>query len=132
MNALHFKRFNDLVESCGNRYLAVRLVAQWARGFESQYPDSALMESKLIDWVVTGKCPYSNWELATRHRLDDDDELEELLCGVMDEDIVSEVRKMYKLSVRAGKLLLSTNKQLSVGELTRTNVLLRMVWYTNA
>jgi hypothetical protein len=122
-------RFNELAESCGNRYLAVTWVANCARNLGKQYADYHIPESKLLDWVITGHCPYTDSQLERRRQNQIDESIiESVLEWVTDADVESEVRRLYKKSVKSRKLITSENTNLSPGQQTRTGILLRMIW----
>lgn len=124
-------RFNQLAESCGNRYLAVTWVANWARNLGKQYADYHIQESKLLDWVITGHCPYTDSQLESRRQNSMGESIiESVLEWVTDVDVKNEVRELYKKSVKSRKLITSENTNLSLGQQTRTNILLRMIWYS--
>ena len=126
-----FDRFNELAESCGNRYVAVIWVANWARNLGEQYADYHISESKLLEWVITGHCPYTHSQLESRRQNQIDESIiESVLEWVTDADVESEVRELYKKSVKSRKLIISQNTNLSLGQQTRTNILLRMIWYS--
>lgn len=124
-------RFNQLAESCGNRYLAVQLVAKWSRALFKETSQYHLLESKILTWVLTGHCPYVESQLNSRVVNHDDDYINEILEWVTDEDVVEEVQKLYKQSIHNHKLLECSNENLLSGQKSRANVLLRMIWYSN-
>lgn len=121
--------FNELATKCGNRYLAVKFVSTIARdlGHEAK---GVVIESKLITWALTGKCPYTKDELEYRQQHDSDvAELEDYLCYVSDEAIANQVRKYYKISLRNRHLTLDESNVLDKYYQMRTNIILRMAWY---
>ena len=123
-------KFEELATRCGNRYLAIQIVAKAARQFTSNHKEYSLNESKVIQWILTGDCPYTPKQLADRKYINSRSEIDEILCWVSDSEVAEEVRKMYKKSVRSAKLQLSTNSALSNSQLDRANILLRMAWYS--
>lgn len=130
MNLHNLERFKELERSCGNRYLAIRFISTNARDLGQDNQDYHISESYLIEWVLTGKCPYTEQELARRKEVHENvDNINEYLSYVDDEDIRDEVRKLYKTSVQTKHLTYCTNKALSRGRRSRVNVLLRMIWY---
>ena len=124
-------RFDELAESCGNRYLAIRFIAKWSRSLGKQYAEYQIIESKLIQWVITGRCPYIESELARRKVRTDDDKIEEFLSLISDKEVVKEVISTYKKSIKHRHLLECRNSSIGNGRNSRANVLLRMMWYTN-
>ena len=129
MEIREIDRFNELAESCGNRYAAIKLVSKWARDFGIEFKDCHILESRLIQWVITGKCPYVEEELQKRRIVPNEDKINEVLCWVSDKSITNEVRYLYKESVHHRRLLTCNNNKLSKGQISRVNVLLRMTWF---
>lgn len=122
-------RFEEFAESCGNRYLAIRWISKWARQLAAEYRDYAIAESKLLQWVITGHCPYIESELELHRRPTLDDELSEVLEWVSDKEVVSEVRNLYIKGIKNRRLITCSRKDFSKSKISRTNILLRMVWY---
>ena len=123
-------RFNELVKSCGNRYLAIHLVSQWARKLGQDYSKYRLNESDLLEWVIVGKCPYSDFEMAIRYVYHKPTELDQYICYVSDEEVTDEVRKLYAQSINQRKLKLCRNNTLPKHKVIRINILLRMAWFS--
>lgn len=124
-------RFAELARSLGNDYLAIKLVSEWSRALGQDNSEYQIAESKLLQWVITGHCPYIESELATRRYRLDPDNIDELLVWVSDEEIANEVRYLYKQSVKHHKLSICQRKDFSNGRKSKTNILLRMIWYSN-
>lgn len=124
-------RFQELEESCGSRYLAVQFISKWARGFGQEYKRYSIAESKLIQWVISGKCPYTEAQLLHRTIVSNDDGLEDFLCWVSDEEIQNEVKHLYKLSIKHKHLVYCKRADFTNGQVSRTNVLLRMFWFSS-
>ncbi len=121
--------FNELARACGNRYLAVKFLAQKSRILGKQ-TEGIVLESKLISWALTGIQPYDDKELEKRKYFDSDiAQLEDYLCYVDDEEICEQVRKYYKLSVRNKHVTLDASNTLDEYRQMRVNVILRMIWY---
>ena len=124
------QRFNELANDIGNRYEAVMLVCQWARQLEQQYSNYHISSSKLIDWVIQGKCPYNNAELLSRRIITRDDEIDNLLEWVGDEEVKKEVKYLYKKSVKHRHLELRDDVNINKYKRSRINIILRMMWYS--
>lgn len=124
------ERFEELAKSCGNHYLAIRWISQWARELGSEYSDYQISESKLLEWVVSGKCPYLENQLEARRVICTDDGISDFLEWVMDDEIVDEVKSLYKQSVRKHKLQTCKRTDFNQYRISRTNILLRMIWYS--
>ena len=124
------KRFDEFARSFGNRYLAVRLISKWARELGQKFSEYSILESRLLAAVLDGRCFYSEEELAIRKKPTTDDHIEEFLEWVIDDDIVAEVKNLYKQSIKNRKLTECSNPNFSSGQIARTNVLLRMIWYS--
>lgn len=127
-----FNRFDELAESCGNRYLAVRFIAKYSRSLGKQYHEYHIFESKLIQWVITGRCPYIESDMLKRKIHIDDDKVEDFLSWVTDIEVADEVIKLYKKSVNRKHLLICNNNRLGQSRKSRVNVLLRMLWYSTS
>ena len=124
------ERFQELAESFGNKYLAVKLVSFWARDLGIENKDYHIIESKLIEWVITGKCPYTEKQLERRKVLEDPDGVEEFLCWVSDKRVSDYVKCLYKKSVRCRHLILCQgDNTLTQGQIRRINILIRMLWW---
>lgn len=132
MRMSDFSRFNELAESVGNKYLAIQLISEWARELGREYKDYYIVESKLLQWVITGRCPYVESELESRKFVTDYDKVEDFLSWVMDTEVSSEVKRLYKKSVRNQHLQRCDNKQLSESRKNRVDILLRMIWYSSS
>lgn len=124
------KRFKEFSKSCGNTYLAVRILSKWARELGEKFKEYRISESKLIETVLSGKCFYSEYQMLQRKAETDDDRIEDFLSWVLDDDIVEEVKYFYKLSINNKKLTRCTNIAFSDGKRGRINVLLKMIWYS--
>lgn len=123
-------KFNDLAEVCGNRFLAVKMIAKQSRRLGKEYSDYCISESKLIDWVLTGKCPYSDEAMFRRKRDRDDPIVKEILEWVDDLEVAEEVREIYSESIRTHRIVESRNANLSPYRQRRATILLRMIWYS--
>lgn len=123
--------FDELSKSLGSRYLAVTFIAKQSRRLAETNKDYKILESKLIQWVITGNCPYTESQLNSRKIVSNNSEIDELLCWVNDKDVVDEVRRLYKLSVQNRTLIMCENSSLSIGKTNRVNILLRMAWYSS-
>jgi len=128
MEIREIDRFNELAESCGNRYLAVNWIAKWTRSLGNSYKDYQILESKLLTWAITGHCPYIESELEKRRVVTSYDKLEEFLCWVSDERVKTCVKEAYRQSVKGRKLTLVNSDKLNKYEISRANILLRMFW----
>lgn len=127
------QQIQKIADAVGNRFAAVQLIAKAARniGTSKEYRCYAISESKLIEWVVTGKCPYSKEVLDKRKIINETiDELEDCLCYISDPDVINEVKRLYGQSLRMKKLQKCTNNNLSPGQQSRVTILLRMIWLT--
>lgn len=125
-------RFNEFAKSVGNRYLATQLISQWARELGKEYKDYYIVESKLLQWVLTGRCPYVESELEARRFYTDHDKAEDFLAWVSDKEVREEVLELYKQSARNHHLLRCDNKSLGESRRARVNILLRMLWYSSS
>ncbi len=124
------KRFDEFAKSCGNRYLAVRVIAKWARDLGEKFSEYNISESKLLEIVLNGKWYYTDAEMAQRRTVSDDDHIQEFLEWTLDDLIVEEVKYLYKKSIQNRGLQLCTNPYLTQGQRSKTNILLRMIWYS--
>ena len=122
--------FDKLVEACGNRYLAVMFLSESARKLGEEKKEYHISESKLLQWVLTGHCPYSEAQLELMKEKRSNEGLDTILCWVTDKQVTNEVRFLYKKSVRNHKLTYSNNTNLSASKCDRVNILLRMIWYS--
>lgn len=125
-------RFRELAESCGNQYLAINLISRWARELGDQYADCQIDESKLLQWVITGHCPYLESELAYRRIRNDDSTLNDILEWVTDNEISDEVRDLYRLSVKQKHIVYCIRADFNQSQIDRVNILLRMAWYSTS
>ena len=121
--------FKELETKCGNRYLAIKYLSDSARKLGKQYKEYHISESKLIQWALTGRCPYSENHMWRRLHANDDG-LDEFLIWITDTEIADEVKRCYKQSVRNRCLTLCEDNYFSQSQLDRINVLLRMAWYS--
>ena len=124
-------RFEQIANSVGNRYSAVQYIALQARKLGIAKRDYHIFESKLIQWVLTGSCPYTESEMERRRIASDYDGLSALLEWVDDKEVNKEVRTLYSESVRNRRLTYCERTDLSKGKVTRVNILLRMAWYSS-
>lgn len=123
-------RFRLLEEACGSRYLAVRYISNVSRTLGHQNEEYYLSESKLLQWVLTGTCPYSKSKLEYRRYIFEQlDDLDEYLYYVEDKVVYKTVRSLYKQSIRNKKLTYCTDQNITQGQRSRINILLRMIWY---
>ena len=120
----------ELENRCGNRYLAVKFLYSAARKLGKKKKEYHISESKLIQWVISGECPYTDAQLELMRRNTDDDCLNETLSWVSDKEVADRVRMLYRESVRNRRLTYCNDKEVSEGRITRINVLLRMIWYS--
>lgn len=123
------KRFNEFADSCVNRYVAVQTIAKWARDLGSELSDYRISESKLIEIILNGKY-YTKGELSQRKRDDDPDHISDILEWAIDEKIVDEVKRLYRLSIKNKRLQSCNNTKFTSGEQSKINILLRMLWYS--
>lgn len=125
-----FEKFNEIEKACGSRYLAVQFVAQSARKLGKENKVYCISESKLIQWVLTGECPYTKAELDKRKAISENiDNINYYLDNVDDEFVCDKVRECYKASIRNRKLTYCKDTNISPGKQSRINILLRMIWY---
>lgn len=123
-------RFEHLSEKLGNRYLAVRFISSSARSLGVEKKEYHIAESKLIQWILTGHCPYTEKQLQSRRAVSDDDGVDDFLSWVSDQDIVDEVKSLYKSSVKMHSIVYCKNNKFNQGQIDRINILLRMIWYS--
>lgn len=123
--------FDKLAEQVGNKYAAVKLIASKARRLGKSFKDYRLFEAKLIQWVLTGECPYTEAQMQSKRILNNRDELDEVLCWVSDREVSDEVRRCYIKSIRNKELYTCEREDMSYGKVTRVNVLLRIAWLSN-
>ena len=123
--------FDKLVEACGNRYLAVMFLSESARKLGKIKKEYHLFESKLLQWVLTGQCPYTEIQLESMKERHNSEGLDAILCWVADKQVSDEVRFLYKKSIKNRRITYSTNENLSTSKCDRANILLRMVWYSS-
>lgn len=121
-------RFNEFAESCGNRYLAVRILAKWARELGEELHEYHISESKLLEIILNGKY-YTDNQMSQR-RSKSADNLDDFLEWISDDRVINEVKYLYRQSVRRKRLQGCKNKTLSHGQRSRTNILLKMLWYS--
>lgn len=130
MVTTEFEAFNKIEQACGNRYMAIMLLAKAARNLGNKFHSACICESKLIQWILTGSCPYSKSKLETRKIISETiDDIEDQLEFVDDEIVRQEVIKQYKQSIKNKRLTLCNNTDISEGKTARINILLRMIWY---
>ena len=123
-------RFNKLAEAVGNRYQAIMFLSDTARCLGRKYACYRLSESALLEWVITGTCPYSKAAMERRKIISEDvDHIDEYLEYVDDDTVQAVVRKLYKQSINEHHLILCKDENLSSGRRSRINILLRMIWY---
>lgn len=123
-------RFNELANSLGNKYQAIKLVSAWARDLGKQYSEYHIDEAKLLDWVINGRCPYLETELEKRKSVYTDDGVDEFLMWVSDEAVTDEVKRLYKKSIRSHQLIYCSKSDFNKAQISRCNILLRMLWYS--
>ena len=82
MEIADFKAIDELSQKCGNKYLAVKFLAKAARKLGEEKKDYHISESKLLQWVLTGQCPYSDAQLEMRFRNANDDGLRHFMLGL--------------------------------------------------
>lgn len=121
--------FDELVDKCGNRYLAVKFISKKARFLDSKLAKSVLI-SKLMTWVLTGKEIDIESNINNLYKLNPDlIVMENYLEFVGDESVKRQVRKSYIASVRNRHLVYDTSEGLNRYKQNRANILLRMIWY---
>ena len=124
------KKLHKIEEACGNRYLAINMLSKSTRNLSNKTKDYHLLDSKLLEWVITGNAPYSTEILELRKlRYSTIDDLEDILLEVSDEEVVEAVKHSYSVSINNRKLTLCTDSSLSKAKQSRANILLRMIWY---
>lgn len=121
--------FEKLAEACGNRYAAIKWLSKQTRKLYKEKSCYKISEAKMLTWALTGKCPYSDSQLALRKHIYEIDNLSEILEFVTDKEVINSVRTFYILSVRNKKLTLCDTNDLGENRLARVNILLRMAWY---
>ena len=123
--------FNKLADACGSSYAAVRWLSKESRRLGVENSCYHILESKLLTWALTGKCPYTRSQLAFRKLAwrEHQDDLEDILEFVSDEDVADLVRSNYSKSVKNRHLTLCDHADLGESRLNRANILLRMAWY---
>ena len=102
--------FNKLARACGNRYIAVEFVSKTARKLGKANKRYRISEAMLLNWVITGQCPYTEAQLAQMQVKEDDDGVSDMLSEILDKEVVSEVVRFYKMSVRRHRLIECTRK----------------------
>lgn len=122
-------RFDEFAESLGNRYLAVKVIARWARDLGMKFNEYHISESKLIEIILNGKY-YSEAEMAQRRDAFKCDNIDDFLEWVIDDRIVKEVKHLYKKSICNKKLELCTNPDFSSGEVAKINILIKLIMYS--
>lgn len=123
------RMFDELVDKCGNRYLAVKFISKKARFLDSKLAKSVLI-SKLMTWVLTGKEIDIESNINNLYKLNPDlIVMENYLEFVGDESVKRQVRKSYIASVRNRHLVYDTSEGLNRYKQNRANILLRMIWY---
>lgn len=123
-------RFNNIAEACGNRYVAIQLIAKAARSLGQATRHYSISESKLLEWIITGSCPYSQKSLERRQVFNEKlDDVMDILCYVTDQIVIDEVTVCYRNSIRHRKLTLCKREDISKHRVNRINILLRMIWY---
>lgn len=130
METNDIKKFCKIEEACGNRYLAINMLSKNTRELGKRVDIYHLLDSKLLEWVITGDTPYSTEILELRKaRYETIDDLEELLLEVSDKEVVEAVKSSYHNSIKNKRLTLCTDSSLSKAKQSRANILLRMIWY---
>lgn len=123
-------RFKQFAESCGNNYLAIKIISKWTRELGNKFSEYRISESKLLETVLSGKCFYTEYEMMKRRSSNDDDHIEDFLSWVVDDEVVDEVKYMYAKSISIRRLAKCRRDDLTPGQLSRVNILLRMIWYS--
>lgn len=132
MEIRELKCMESIEQALGNKFLSCMIVSELARrlGTSKGYYKYHLSESALIEWVVTGKTHYSKLNLENRIAVTEHiDDIDNVLCWVSDEEIVEEVKSLYKESIRNRKLLTCQRKDFNTYQRDRSNILLRLIWY---
>lgn len=125
-----YTRFREIESAFGNKYVAAMAIAKASRKLGEETTTCHISESKLIQWVLTGNCPYSQSELDVRRAVSEKiDNLDQYLEFVGDEIVRQKVIEYYKQSVRKHKIWYCSEEQISKGKQARINILLRMIWY---
>ena len=130
MEIKDLQAFSEIEKACGNRYIAVQLISDIARRLGQHTKEYQISESKLLEWILTGQCPYSKSQLEARRERPADRALDDLLCWVSDESVVKLVRKFYKQSIKQRHLVECFDEKLHPSRIDRANILLRMHWYS--
>ena len=125
-----FKLFQEFEKSCGNKYLAVKFIASAARKLGKEKSKYHITESKLIQWVLTGECPYTRAQMEAMYRDPSEDKIDEVLCWISDDAVSNRVRKLYKESIRNRHLIMCEDTNISKSRVDRINILLRMIWFS--
>lgn len=130
MELCELEKLKQIEEACGNKYLAIKILSKKTRELGKQNRVYHISESKLLQWILTGECPYSTAELDLRKMVSENvDNINEYLAYVDDEEVCDIVRELYKTSIRNRHLTYYTDKSISPGRVSRINILLRMIWY---
>ena len=127
-----FERFNEFSHSCGNTFLAVRTVAKWARDLGIKFHEYHISESKLIQMIISGGCYYTDAEMLKRRTYSDDDHIDDILNWVIDDDIVAEVKRLYRSSIKERHLTSCDSDRFTKGQTSKINILLKMIWYSTS
>ena len=122
--------FEELVKACGNRYLATMFISESARRLGHIKKEYHISESKLIQWVLTGQCPYTDRQLERMKESISDDGLSSMLCWVTDKDVAESVKRLYSESIQRRRLRECADSTMPQGKIDRINILLRMIWYS--
>lgn len=130
MDMKDLEKLKTIEEACGNKYLAIKILSRSARRLGEKNAVYHISESKLLEWILTGKCPYTKNELAVRKLISENvDNIYDYLSYVDDEVVCDKVIELYKRSVQKRQLQRCTDKSISPGKQSRINILLRMIWY---
>jgi len=130
MDMKDLNKIKTIEKACGNRYLAIKILSKHARQLGEKNKVYHISESKLLEWILTGECPYTKNELALRKLISENvDNIYDYLSDVDDELVCDRVTELYKQSIRKRRLQSCTDKDISPGRRSRINILLRMIWY---
>lgn len=123
---LGLNEFNDFAELVGNRYEAIKLIANEARDRATRY--SFVNDSALLTWVVTGRKPKLYPEDMSK-KIRKSNRIEDILNYVSNEDIVKSVNMSIGYSKSEGHLVYRYRNSLSDYEKMRVRILVNIIWY---
>lgn len=124
------RRFEEISSVVGNRYQAVNLISKMARKLGRANSDYQISEPQLIQWVLTGECPYTKSQLELRRLVAKNCDLDDILAWVDDLEVCRAVETTYSESLKQRKLLEFIDNGLGTFRTQRVNILLRIAWYS--